>query len=166
MTALIPDNCWKNIKPKDISRGLRFDRFRRSKMAFCDACRSASQCDLTIPLSSGSTSAFLPRSHCKARRARSSRPLETYQRGVSGIKNIRTKNGTGRAPPRNASSDQFKYFPATKHSRIPMLPKAVGNKPKVPLTSGWTVSPRYTGSDREAIPTQNPDKARPDDEIA
>lgn len=142
MTALIPESCWKNINPSDISKGFKFERFRRSKMAFCDACRSASQCDLTIPLSSGSTSAFLPRSHCRARLARSSRPLDTYQRGVSGIKNMRTKNGTGRAAPRKASCDQLRYFPATKHSRIPMLPKAVGNRPKVPRTSGWTVSPR------------------------
>lgn len=42
-----------------------------------------------------------------------------------------------------------------------MLPNAVGNRPNVPLTSGCTVSPKYTGNDKEAIPTQNPDKARP-----
>lgn len=43
-----------------------------------------------------------------------------------------------------------------------MLPKAVGNSPSVPRTSGWTVSPRYTGSDNDATPTEKPDRARPE----
>lgn len=42
-----------------------------------------------------------------------------------------------------------------------MLPKAVGSKPSVPRTSGCTVSPRYTGNDKDATPTQKPDNARP-----
>jgi hypothetical protein len=37
----------------------------------------------------------------------------------------------------------------------------VGKSPRVPLTSGCTVSPKYTGNAREAIPTQNPATHRP-----
>lgn len=44
---------------------------------------------------------------------------------------------------------------------LPTLPNVVGSKPSVPRTSGWTVSPRYTGKASEQIPTQNPDKTRP-----
>lgn len=162
MTALIPDSCWKNIRPKEINKGFKLLRFISSNSAFCDAWRSASQCDFTMPFNSGSTSAFLPRNHCNARRARSSRPRETNHLGVSGISNISKRKGTGNAAPRNASSDQLRYLPTTKHIKMPMLPNAVGRRPSVPLTSGWTVSPRYTGSDREAIPTQSPAKLRPE----
>jgi hypothetical protein len=52
------------------------------------------------------------------------------------------RKGTGRTLPKNARPDQLTYLPATKHSNIPILPKAVGKSPKVPLTSGWTVSPK------------------------
>ena len=37
----------------------------------------------------------------------------------------------------------------------------MGKSPNVPLTSGWTVSPKYTGRESDAIPTQNPERARP-----
>lgn len=77
------------------------------------------------------------------------------------MRNISNRNGIGKAAPRNANPDQSMYFPATKHRRIPMLPKAVGSSPSVPRTSGCTVSPKYTGKDNDATPTENPDKARP-----
>lgn len=161
MTALIPESCWKNMRPNDISSGFKLLRFNSSKIALFDAWRSASQCDFTIPFNSGSTSAFFPRNHFNARRARSSRPLDTNHLGVSGISNIKARKGTGNAAPKNASSHQVTYFPTTKQSKIPILPNAVGRRPSVPLTSGWTVSPRYTGSESDVTPTQKPAKARP-----
>lgn len=39
---------------------------------------------------------------------------------------------------------------------LPPFPRVVGKSPSVPLTSGWTVSPKYTGKAKEATPTQNP----------
>lgn len=44
---------------------------------------------------------------------------------------------------------------------IPVFPKAVGKSPKVPRTSGCTVSPKYTGKDSDRIPTQTPAIALP-----
>lgn len=40
---------------------------------------------------------------------------------------------------------------------LPKLPNVVGTNPSVPRTSGWIVSPRYTGRASEAMPTQNPE---------
>ena len=37
-----------------------------------------------------------------------------------------------------------------------MFPIAVGSNPKVPRTSGSTVSAKYTGRHRDVHPTQNP----------
>lgn len=39
---------------------------------------------------------------------------------------------------------------------LPIFPKNVGSSPKVPRTSGCTVSPKYTGNARDAMPTQKP----------
>lgn len=39
---------------------------------------------------------------------------------------------------------------------LPIFPKNVGSKPRVPRTSGCTVSPKYTGRARDAMPTQKP----------
>lgn len=102
---------------------------------------------------------------------------------------INIRNGIGIAAPKNANSHQFKYFPAKKQTRIPesnkfifivfcfcqspwwiidkkkrdapVFPKAVGKSPNVPRTSGCTVSPKYTGSERDNIPTHIPAMARP-----
>lgn len=153
ITALIPESCWKNIKPSEISSGFKLLRLQSSNSAFWDAWRSASQWDFTIPFNSGSTSAFLPRNHCNARRARSSRPRETnhlkfkvvikliigfneflFHLGVSGISSMRIRKGIGSAAPRKANCDQLRYLPTTKHINIPMLPNAVGSRPSVPRT--------------------------------
>lgn len=87
--------------------------------------------------------------------------LPMYHCGVSGIRNMHIKNGTGIHAPRMASCFQLRYFPAKKHIKIPLLPKVVGKRPNVPLTWGCTVSPKYTGRPSEATPTQNPAMARP-----
>lgn len=87
--------------------------------------------------------------------------LLMYHCGVSGMRNMHTKNGIGIQAPRMASICQLRYFPAMKHNRIPLLPRVVGKRPNVPLTWGCTVSPKYTGRPNEAIPTQNPAMARP-----
>ena len=42
-----------------------------------------------------------------------------------------------------------------------MLTNAVGSNPNDPLTSGCIVSPRQTGRDNDATPTQNPLRALP-----
>ena len=84
-----------------------------------------------------------------------------YQRGVSGMRNMQMRKGTGMQPPSMASVFHSRYFPMTKQSRMPALPSVVGISPSMPRTSGCTVSLRYTGSDREAMPTQKPMMARP-----
>lgn len=42
------------------------------------------------------------------------------QRGVSGIRNMHSKNGTGMVAPSIANIDQSRYLPAMKHIKIPV----------------------------------------------
>lgn len=60
---------------------------------------------------------------------------------------------------------QYRYLDISitgmEKSCSPVLPKAVGKRPRVPRTSACIVSPRYTGNESDAMPTQNPHRARP-----
>lgn len=116
----MPLNCWKNIRPNEMDNGFRLHFFINCDRPLDDACRSASLCVLMMPFSSGSTSACLPRNHCNALRACSSRPRDTNQRGVSGISSMDTMNGMASEQPRKARPDQFNMMPAPYEIRIPI----------------------------------------------
>ena len=120
MTALIPDNCWKNIRPREMRRGLKLFPVKSSENELWDSFLSLSTCVFSIAVSSSVISAFFPRSHCKDLRAFFVFPLEMYHLGVSGIMNIRIRNGTGKEAPKSARFHQFKYAPATKQTKIPV----------------------------------------------
>lgn len=53
------------------------------------------------------------------------------QRGVSGIRNIQTRNGIGIQAPNRAIDDQFKNVPATNDRRIPAQQKQESKLVKV-----------------------------------
>lgn len=185
MTALIPLSCWNNMSPIDISKG--FEYILENKLRYPGISSFLPMwLAFSISLNSCVTSASFPRSHWRAFFAflllsihkkqirvfniqsqfrndhvQYDLLLLMYHCGVSGMRNMHTKNGIGIQAPRIASICQLRYLPAMKHNKIPLLPRVVGKRPNVPLTWGCTVSPKYTGRPNEATPTQNPAMARP-----
>lgn len=121
MTALIPDNCWKSMSPREMDNGLILFPLNNSKSGLWVACLSLSTWVFSTAASSSLTSAFLPRSHSRDLRARFVLPLEMYHLGVSGMRNISSRNGNGKQAPSNARFDQSRYIPATKHTKIPVI---------------------------------------------
>lgn len=187
----MPLSCWNNISPMDISNGFEYifenklkypgiSSFLPTWLAFSISLNSCVT-SAFFPLSHWSDFlAFLFLSkvqnsvdkYWKIRKSYTTKSkyflkkifyslLLIYHCGVSGMRNMHIKNGIGIQAPRMANNCQLRYFPAMKHNNIPLFPRVVGKRPNVPLTCGWTVSPRYTGSPNEAIPTQNPAIARP-----
>ena len=119
MTALIPENCWKNIRPREIKTGFIWFFLKSSIKAPSVAIRSLSICIFWMESNSSLISAVLPRNHCNDFRASFIFPFEMYHLGVSGIRNIRIKNIIGIQAPSNARFRQARYIPAVKHIKIP-----------------------------------------------
>lgn len=147
MTALMPLNCWKNIKPKTIMNTFK-----------CHLANVALSLFLTYWSSSISlvTSHLLPLSHWRDTLALRFFFFEMYHLGVSGTIHIATRNGIDKSAPIPANPLHSTKLPEIKQIKMPKFPNAVGKRPNLPLILGCRVSAKYTGRAKEVMPTLHP----------